>query len=244
LKIHIPHFVFANTSDAKEKDNDCKFGGLPKGLPKNQWPICSECEVPMTFLFQMKHHPERLSLGKEGRVFYLFQCENGGECSTWEADGGCNKAFILEPEDWDTTPIKTIPDEDTTILPEIAVSNWETKEVTHQDEPVWTHFGGEPIWIQSPETVGDNYVFTAQLDFSLVVKATNLSELPIGETSEYEGAKSYQLKVGKDDFVWITESGSNKYYCPFANFGDSGSGYVFVNVTTKDTTGKFIWQCY
>ncbi|WP_028776474.1 hypothetical protein [Shimazuella kribbensis] len=245
MKIHIPHFVFAHTSDAKEKDNDCKFGGLPEGLPAEKWPVCKECEVPMSFLFQMKHHPERLPLGKEGRVLYVFQCENGGECSTWEADSGCNKVLILEPEEWDKTPMEGVPHDDTMMLPDIAVSKWETKEMTNQeDDSVWTHFGGEPIWIQSPESLGDNYVFTAQLDFSLVVKAADLAELPIGESSEYDGKKSYQLKVGEDDFVWISEAGGNQYHCPFANFGDSGSGYVFVNASIKNPTSKFLWQCY
>ncbi|MCH5583649.1 DUF1963 domain-containing protein [Shimazuella sp. AN120528] len=240
--IHIPKFAFAGFSDAKEKDNDVKFGGLPVGLPIEKWPVCKECEGPMTFLFQMKHHPTRLPLGKEGRVLYLFQCESEEGCSTWDAEDGCNKVLILEQEEWNNNPITELPDEDTLMLPDLAVTAWETKEETGQEN--WTHFGGTPIWIQSDEEVGENYQFAVQLDNGFRVKATDLSELPIGETSEYEGKKSYQLQVGEDEFVWISELGSNEYYCPFANFGDSGSGYVFINADSKSPSGKFIWQCY
>jgi hypothetical protein len=245
LKIHIPNFVFAGTSDVQEKDNDVKFGGLPVGLPIAKWPDCKECRIPMTFLFQMKHHDDRLSLGKDGRVLYLFQCENEGGCSTWEADSGCNKVLIQEPEEWSNESITELPNEKTMMLPDLAVRNWETKvEAEDEKHPAWTHFGGVPVWIQSSEEMGENYRFVVQLDYGFHVKATNLSELPIGETSGYEGKKSYQLKVGEDDFVWISEAGPNEYYCPFANFGDSGSGYVFVDTDKQRPSGKFIWQCY
>jgi hypothetical protein len=243
LNIHIPQFVFAGTSDAKEKDNAIQFGGLPKGLPAESWPVCSECEAPMTFLFQAKHHPEHLPLGREGRTLYLFQCEGEDGCTSWEADAGCNKALILEPELGSETPITEVPDEDTMLLPAISVASWISRE-QREKESDWTHFGGAPIWIQSEENVGGDYRFAVQLDYSLRVKATDLSELPIGETSEYEGKKSYQLKVGEDDFVWISEAGENEYHCPFANFGDSGSGYVFVNAAKENPSAKFIWQCY
>lgn len=245
LKIHIPKFVFAGTSDAKEKDNDIKFGGLPVGLSIQKWPVCKECEVPMSFLFQMKHHPDRLPLGKEGRVLYLFQCGNEDSCSTWEADGGCNKVLIQESEDWSKELIIKRPHEKTTMLPDLAVREWETTEGTDQEEhSFWTHFGRTPIWIQSSEDMGVDYHFVVQLDYGFHVRAADLTELPIEETSEYNGKKSYKLKVGEDNSVWISETSLNEYFCPFANFGDSGSGYVFVNTSSNIASGKFIWQCY
>src|SRR5262249_28878341 len=116
MKIHIPKFAFRHTQDAENRDTTIAFGGLPVGLPEEKWPVCSECETPLSFLFQMQHHPERLPLGKEGRILYLFQCENGGECSTWELEGGCNQVLILEPEEITATTAPH-PDEDTLILP-------------------------------------------------------------------------------------------------------------------------------
>jgi hypothetical protein len=245
LKIHIPKFVFAGTSDAKQKDSTIKFGGLPVGLSVERWPICRECEVPMSFLFQMKHHADRLPLGKEGRVLYLFQCENGGSCSTWEADGGCNQVLIQESDAWKEEPLSDLPHNKTTLLPDLAVRDWETIEVKDQEEhSYWTHFGGSPIWIQSSEDLGAGYDFVGQLDYGVHVSVSDLSELPIEETSEYNGKKSYKVKVKENNYVWISELDADTYFCPLANFGDSGSGYVFVNIANGIASGKFIWQCY
>jgi hypothetical protein len=243
--IHIPQFVFANTSDACTEDQDVHFGGLPIGLTTDKWPSCKECGIKMTFLFQMKHDSNRLDLGREGRVLYLFQCETDNNCSTWDAEAGCNQVLLVEPEEWDNTPIDDVPQEETKMLPAIAVTSWETRE-QQEKEDVWTHLGGKPIWIQGEEDLGTDYLFAAQLDFSLRVVVTNLSELPIEETVDHNGTSSYRLKVGKRDVVWISASSSspNTYNCSFANFGDSGSGYVFVNPAKEHGTGRFIWQCY
>ncbi len=72
MNINIPKFVFSNTEDAKNVDAGIKFGGIPVGLPEDQWPICADCGSSMSLLLQMQHHRERLPLGKEGRVLYLF----------------------------------------------------------------------------------------------------------------------------------------------------------------------------
>lgn len=243
--IHIPQLVFAGTGDASTADQDVRFGGLPIGLAANKWPRCKECGVKMTFLFQMKHHLERLNLGREGRVLYLFQCETENNCSTWDAEAGCNSVIIVEPEEWDDTPITDVPQDETRMIPAIAVASWESRE-QREKEDVWTHVGGNPIWIQGEEDLGTGYQFAAQLDFSLRVVVSDLSELPIEETVEHDGIRSYRLKVGRDDYVWISASSStpNTYNCMFANFGDSGSGYVFVNPAEERATGRFIWQCY
>src|SRR5690606_12145841 len=144
------------------------------------------------------------------------------------------KVLIQESEDWSKELIIKRPHEKTTMLPDLAVREWETTEGTDQEEhSFWTHFGGTPIWIQSSEDMGVDYHFVVQLDYGFHDRAADLTELPIEETSEYNGKKSYKLKVGEDNSVWISETSLNEYFCPFANFGDSGSGYVFVNTSSN-----------
>lgn len=243
--IHVPKFAFRHTTDAEHADS-AAFGGLPFGLPEDQWPICPECEGPLTFLFQMEHHNEYFPLGKKGRVLYLFQCESEEGCSSWEADSGCNHVLILEPEEF-TNTVAEQPDEDILILPELVVIDWETSENQEQIKAKspfgGTRWGGDPQWIQSPENPPASYQFIAQIGSGFYVQVSDVSELEYEKTSKYNGSTSYQLTALDDEPYWISESGQNRYHCPFANFGDAGTGYLFVNPDPKKPTGKFLWQC-
>ncbi|SFI96030.1 hypothetical protein [Thermoflavimicrobium dichotomicum] len=245
-----------------------QYGGVPWGLPVERWPICAECGEPMTMLAQFQHHPERLPLGKEGRVLYLFQCESMQGCATWEAESGANAVIILEPEqiqDHLTLP----PSEKTWILPEARVVKWNAKDdgvpvdwqehfldgdMYHQwyidgDLPEGletTKLGGFPEWVQWPEGYPKPYYFAGQFDSGLTV------EIPEGDKQlaeqEKNGYRFYEVspEIGQPFVVYIIENektGERKYNVEFASFGDTGIGYLFVNPDPHQPAGKFLWQC-
>jgi hypothetical protein len=86
-----------------QRDIQDKFGGLPWGFPPERWPLCAQCGNPMTFLAQFQHYCERLDLGGEGRVLFVFMCNlDPGHCHTWKMDEGANAVLILEPAELKT----------------------------------------------------------------------------------------------------------------------------------------------
>jgi hypothetical protein len=76
-----------------------KFGGLPWGLPVTRWPLCAGCGQPQSLLAQLRHHRERLDLGRDGRVLHVFQCADWANtgCSPFEWGRGRSACFVLEP---------------------------------------------------------------------------------------------------------------------------------------------------
>ena len=85
-----------------------RLGGQPWGLAQHAWPICSYHRKPQSLLAQFAHHPDRLNLGGEGRMLFVFQCNNDpGMCDTWIAHSGCNACFVLLPHELIGTPADT-----------------------------------------------------------------------------------------------------------------------------------------
>lgn len=98
MKYFIPELKLAIQLSNQEFYQE-KLGGLPYGLPIEKWPICGECNIPLALLAEFVHHDERLNLGREGRVIFVFQCNNNRICETWNNQTGANSCFILEPEE-------------------------------------------------------------------------------------------------------------------------------------------------
>jgi hypothetical protein len=80
---------------------DDKFGGLPWGLPSDRWPVCVACGQPQSLLAQLRHHPDRLDLGRAGRVLHVFQCADWANtgCNPFKWGAGASACFVLEPEE-------------------------------------------------------------------------------------------------------------------------------------------------
>lgn len=204
-----------------------KFGGLPFGLPTENYPVCKECGNPLALLAQLFHQSKRLDLGKDGRVLFIFQCNNMKNyslCSTWDQNSGANACFIVEPEDL-TAQTENIPDGEFQAEKEFWIKDWvirddglpeEILEVFFDEQKYYeldeeefeeiyenleerTKFGSVPTWIQSPETPKGDWKFVGQLD----------------------------------DLTGF-------------NFGDAGIGYIFIEKTeglAQLPEGKFFWQC-
>lgn len=74
-----------------------KFGGLPWGFPADAatpWPVCTECDCPMSFLAQFAHGDHLPRIGA-GHSLFLFKCERDSICSFWEADGSANACIVV-----------------------------------------------------------------------------------------------------------------------------------------------------
>lgn len=95
MKYFVPNLESAKTFNSQNAFQE-KLGGLPFGLPTELYPICKGCGNPMSLLAQFIHNEERLNLGKEGRILFVFQCNDEGSCFVWDADSGANSCFIME----------------------------------------------------------------------------------------------------------------------------------------------------
>src|SRR5262245_15947067 len=77
-----------------------KFGGLPWGLRTDLWPMCRHCGRPQSLLAQLSHDDQRLDLGRDGRVLFVFQCchppwkRDPRECESWSSAAGANACLI------------------------------------------------------------------------------------------------------------------------------------------------------
>lgn len=216
-----------------------KIGGRVWGLPLEKYPSCPECETPFTFVAQFTHHPERLDLGRDGRVLFVFDCFNKETyCASDGADERWdNTSLILEPEEL-TNELTPLPEPKNVLKTGERIENWIVKE----DNVSAEHY------IKILE--GEN-----QLDF-----------LPEGEELNFTnqtrlGSAPYFLQYSPD---WVRESLENsatgwKFAAQFDSYDSvfeidalkeplwgGGIGYVFIR-PTKDNSGipecKFFFQC-
>ena len=102
-----------------------KLGGLPFGLPANKWPRCRVCGRPQVYIAQFRAS-ERLRLGRDGRVLFLFQCPDGCFCEAWDPSTGANCALLLDEDQLTNRPTE-VP-EGTEVEPEGIIVGWEPVE--------------------------------------------------------------------------------------------------------------------
>jgi hypothetical protein len=214
-----------------------RLGGQPWGLTGVMWPQCSHHQKPQSLLAQLAHHPERLDLGGEGRMLFVFQCNHEpGLCASWRAGSGCNARFVLLPSELSGTPYDVPPDAPAPHDRAVVITGWEE----HDDdipsklapkflksaafyalpEPLLskitdgTRLGGAPFWIQSPdEALKHAFRFVGQL------------------------GSSYR-------FLKPPNSPSPDNYKRWGpNFGGDGIGYIFLREGPERPQGVFFWQC-
>ena len=224
-----------------------KLGGLPNGLPIELWPNCKVCGKAQSFLAQMQHHPDRLNLGRHGRVLFVFQCDHDpGMCESWDIDAGANACLVIEPEK--LSYIETaIPYDNPPVENSVDIIGWLTKEdgisskIRHaffnedqydaldhniiEKATFQTRMGGVPAWIQSPdEAPKPDWKFLGQLD----------------STYSFLTPPSSHEK-------WISEDKSNcvgrTHFGQGPNFGDMGIAYLFAKEENGITLVKMFWQC-
>jgi len=164
-----------------------KLGGIPWGLPADQWPFCRQCYRPQTLLAQFRHELPRLDLGKAGRIISIFQCENGtGTCHTWEGGSGANACLISEPDGL-IDAMTPVPHDSVPLGREVRIVDWigrndRVAQYSYGDyflevrylalgREGWlkpasaTKLGSVPGWIQGPNGMPEgDWRFLGQLD--------------------------------------------------------------------------------
>jgi hypothetical protein len=265
MRYHVPRLALGVLLPPQTSLQDT-FGGSPFGLPPHRWPFCRECHAPMALIAQLGHHPERLDLGREGRVLFVFQCGNAGECETWSAKSGANAALVLEPDELldGPTPVPDGAPRET----EVRVLGWRTGEdlvapaqahaflpgSADRDVPEdvresvasGTRLGSVPLWIQSPdEAPRTPWRFVAQLDslHTFEGQPPPADEGGFTVTRKVEGRYVHEVparpRPGAPPGVSVDGDG---YSCNAANYGDAGIGYVFVRSDGARPEALFFWQ--
>jgi hypothetical protein len=240
--IRIPGEVGPGSSIGMEK-----LGGLPRGLPSEAWPKCAECGGAQSLLAQFIHDPERLDLGRAGRVLFVFQCANNpGMCATWEASSGANACFVVEAEQLTSTQSPGPPNAPP-LDNEVLVVGWHMRDdgipgsisACFLDEEAYveladdvlkpvtwsTRLGGVPRWIQNPsEAPQDGWRFVGQLD------STYSFISPPRDTPAW-------VDIDAKNFEGRTHFGIGP------NFGDGGIAYLFLKEIAGAPAAKMFWQC-
>ncbi|SEI59233.1 hypothetical protein SAMN05518849_101198 [Sphingobium sp. AP50] len=185
MRYFVPQLDLAETEDAASAHAE-HLGGLPFGLPISLWPICKECGGSQSLLAQFAHDSDRLNLGREGRVLYVFQCNHDpGMCATWEAFSGANHCLVLEPETL-MRAVTQIPTDNPPLDNAAIINGWvervsplpeSIKSAFFSDETffalgdddladiTWsTRLGGAPRWLQGAEEGPAGWRFLGQLD--------------------------------------------------------------------------------
>jgi hypothetical protein len=233
MKYWVPDLLLATQLPPQQELED-KLGGLPWGLPENLWPACRSCGNPQSLLAQFIHHADRLDLGAEGRVLFVFQCNyDPGQCPTWEGGGGSNACLIL-PRDALTSKLAAPPRGDVKLETEARVRRWlehddgipeDLYRSFIDDKSIWslpegvtdkvatgTKLGGAPAWLQgADEGSGQGWRFVGQLDstysFYSPVPTPDVIGCHIGRKvdGQYIYDKPAKLKAGAPDWAFVDE---------------------------------------
>ncbi len=241
--------VFGGSGQKAELDAPVeKLGGIPFGLPANRWPNCKSCGKSQSLLAQLRHHPERLDLGREGRTLFVFQCNHGqGDCKTWEAFSGANACLVVEPEDLDNVTA-TVPTDGPVIEDEVSIAGWLAREdglspsiapqfhkfetfakldqETLSKVTTLTRLGGVPFWLQNPEDMlQSGWRFIGQLDssYSFLTPPAALNKRISEDRDRVEG----RTHIGRGP-----------------NFGDGGMAYLFLKEGESAPNACMLWQCF
>lgn len=226
-----------------------KFGGQPWGLNPERWPKCSACGKSQSLIAQFRHAPERLDLGKEGRILYVFQCNHHpGDCPTWKGGSGANACFVVEPED-STRRRTPRPKDAPEVENEAYIVGWVEREdgVPESEAPHFfrerayyklsddlvslvssnSKLGGVPCWLQSPgesPSQADGWQFIGQIEgaLSFLTPPATLPSWVSPDPAQRDGR---------------THRGQGP------NFGGGGIGYLFIRSVEPTPEGWFFWQC-
>lgn len=239
-----------------------KLGGLPWGLPADRWPLCAMCRRPQSMLAQFVHEEERLNLGKAGRVLFVFQCNYApGDCYSWDGYSGANACFVLDPDEL-TDKLSDLPAADLPIEPEARIEKWIRKREDLEEALVarpfkesasfYTKLGGLPNFIQNPEEApSGDYHFVGQLCsmymfYSPVPSANEADCTVIKRKGRYTREEKPDHRKRNPPPYFICESSPTSEYrwsCEGPNFGDAGTGYIYLRLEETRAVGHFFWQC-
>lgn len=242
LKYFVPNLILSANLAPQNQLVD-QLGGLPWGLAPDQYPICSHCGKSQSLLAQLTHDPDRLDLGRSGRVLFIFQCNHHpGDCPTWEGGSGANACFVLDADQLTNQPTPQ-PADSPPLDPAARVTQWMAEDDAIASDQISAFFDPEKFW-DLPNEITDNVYFATKLG-SVPAWLQSPSEAP-GEGWTFVGqlSASYQFlqEPAPQKNVSIYPS-SDGWACEGPNFGDGGLGYIFLRSGSAKPEGWFFWQC-
>jgi hypothetical protein len=244
LKCFVPDLALGVLLPEPEGFED-KLGGIPWGLPRTSWPRCRQCGAHQVLLAQLAHHPERLDLGREGRVLFAFQCRESETCATWDGSSGANAVLVVESADLGTAPTP-LPDSEMDVVTEARVLRWRERELEEGVNPADTALGGAPCWYQgSAEPPGKGWRFLVQLEFYWTFPGPVPSADALG-CEVHRCARGKRVKESPKRrrptapfYVSVHDDGS--WTCSTNVFADSLT-YVFLRAGAKSPEGWLVSQ--
>jgi hypothetical protein len=211
-----------------------KFGGLPWGLAPARWPLCASCGGPQSLLAQLRHDRGRLDLGNEGRVLFLFACNDDfSRCPTWDSNSGANSCFVLDKEE--LAGGLTLPPVSEG-FPQRRLDRWLDERVHPESRVV--------RWREEDDGIPESYPGSFGLNADVAAGYDG------NEYQRYWDAVSQETRLGGTPF-WIQFPepppggrflGQIDSNCCQA-FGDNGIGYIFLVGPAAAPRGWFAWQC-
>jgi hypothetical protein len=246
MKYYIPDIDIAQAGSLLYE----KLGGAPVGLPPDRWPACQCCGKPQGLIAQFRHDAQRLSLGREGRVLYVFQCNNPDSCYTWDRKSGANACVVLEPEEL-TAGVTSLPVGAFAAEKEAFVHAWSEREDLVQSKHYADFFSKSEAHFDLEDDVQDSVVHVTRLG-SVPAWLQSSGEAPggfrfLGQISE-EMSFYRTVPRGMGLQAWQTRSSDRDagrtHYLDGPNFGGGGMAYLFC----EDKGGAvpevcFFWQC-
>lgn len=165
-------------ADARQRSILDRVGGVPWGLPREKWPRCESCEMPLTFVGQWQHVEGRFDLGGCGSVLYAFLCTNEDtmmECHMNAVEPGSDAiSRVVVVENVTAEPTYHAGFEQSPTASVVAIGwnerqesaplelldaelfglhpdrGWPNSEIESESRVGITRLGGRPIWIQDP----------------------------------------------------------------------------------------------
>ena len=207
-----------------------KLGGLPWGLPARLWPICKECERPMSHLAQLPADAAALAVN-EDEVLFLFKCEWDSVCSFWDHDGGANAAFTVPRTALGDSPTAApvAGDEGPPVeLPELGITQWKAADdgAPPQMEDDFYDYGRHNAL---PDDIAHPHDWAGAW-------RTKSGGVPYWTANGAQGMPPGRLLLQIDN--WVEVDGAN---VEVANFCSDGTAYVFVDrAQTPPTYSLFI----
>lgn len=190
-----------------------KFGGNPVWIEQPLWPTSKSTGNPMRFICQVAID-QSIFEGAKGVMAYIFMTDEDEYVDdTWCPESGEN-AVIIQPGNTLETNVKNI-------------ATGPTLE---------SEYGVELNKIRDISTLElDEILVSDEERYDKLIEPMAISK--IGGTPIFMQEEEFPQN---DDWVLFLQLDSTQ--TPFfVNFGDCGTGYVFIN---KDATkGKLLWQC-
>lgn len=240
-----------------------KFGGYPWGFPIDKWPVCKWCKKPKSFIAQLKHDTERLNLGRQDYLLYLFSCQE-------DFDENDECVYTITSDELSGNWTK--PNSPTIIYPEVIITEWIKEEeeidqlscdpfdilaysISDDLEKIYsgTKVGGFPSWFQTGPLsfISKPCEYLLQQDEYIDLICETLSADSIGYSIVWLNEQNRILKKDQPKNFKYTESlrqsdiyvGTDGTIFTEIGFYGNGTAYVMIDRTENPPELFFFTEC-